>query len=267
MKRVFITGASSGIGLATAKTLLENGHNVWGTARDPARLLTHDRFRAVKMDLRDREGLEAAYRSAERDADGFDVLINNAGSGHFGAAEFLPTDEIVDQFQLLFFGHVRLMQLALEGMQKGKGGLIINVTSLAARLPVPFMTAYNAGKAAMAAFTMSTQLEIGQSGVRLVDLQPADIRTAFNDAVVRTKHDERYAEKIATTWKLVEKNMQDAPEPGLVARRILKLMDESNPPPRVTVGGTFQAQIAPIIYRLLPQRTRLWGLKRYYQLP
>jgi NAD(P)-dependent dehydrogenase (short-subunit alcohol dehydrogenase family) len=158
------------------------------------------------------------------------------------------------------------MQLALAAMQPRRDGLIINITSLAARLPVPFMSAYNAAKAAMASFTMSMQLEIGGSGVRIVDLQPADIRTEFNNAVTKGGQDERYARKIAETWKLVEKNMNDAPGPEIVARAVLQLIHHSNPPPRITVGGFFQAEVATIIYRLLPQRLRIWGLRKYYQL-
>jgi NAD(P)-dependent dehydrogenase (short-subunit alcohol dehydrogenase family) len=113
---------------------------------------------------------------------------------------------------------------------------------------------------------MSMQLETSGSGVRIVDLQPADIRTDFNNAVARPNPDERYARKISKTWELVEKNMSDAPGPEVVARAILQLIHHASPPPRITVGGFFQAHIATIIYRLLPQRWRIWGLKKYYHL-
>ena len=150
-------------------------------------------------------------------------------------------------------------------MQARGEGLIINVTSLASRLPVPFMAAYNAAKAAMAAFTASIQLELPDSKVRIVDLQPGDICTAFNDTVSKsTKHDPRYETKMAKTWNAVDRNMKAAPTPDLVAKHILKLIDATNPPPRVTVGETFQTKVAPFIFRFLPQRVRIWGLKKYY---
>jgi len=143
--------------------------------------------------------------------------------------------------------------------------LIINVTSLAGRLPVPFMAAYNAAKAAMASFTMSIQLELPDSQVRIVDLQPGDICTDFNDAVIKSElPDERYEAKVAKTWDKVERNMKNAPKPDLVARRVCELLDQTNPPPRITVGDAFQTKIAPLIFRFLPQRLRLWGLRRYY---
>ena len=197
----------------------------------------------------------------------FDVLINNAGAGHFGPAELLPVETITSQFQILVFGQIQLMQLALRHMQARGDGLIINVTSLASRLPVPFMAAYNAAKAAMASFTMSTQLELGDSRVHVVDLQPADICTEFNQGVIKsTESNPRYDTKVARTWEITERNMKSAPPPDLVARSVLRLFSTVQPPPRVTVGDAFQSKIAPLIFRFLPQRVRLWGLKRYYDL-
>jgi short-subunit dehydrogenase len=194
-------------------------------------------------------------------------LINNAGAGHFDPAELLPMEAIASQFQVLVFGQFQLMRLALHQMQARGEGLIINVTSLASRLPVPFMAAYNAAKAAMASFTMSIQLELGNSRVHVVDLQPADIRTEFNQGVSKsTKANPRYDTKVARTWEVVERNMKKAPGPDLVAQHVLKLVNADRPPPRVTVGDAFQSKIAPLIFRFLPQRLRLWGLKRYYQI-
>src|SRR5207248_9604586 len=115
-------------------------------------------------------------------------------------------------FQILVFGHVQLMQVALRMMQARGEGFIINVTSLASRLPVPFMAAYNAAKAAMASFTMSIQLEVPDSRVRIVDLQPGDICTDFNEAVTKSEQREpRYEENVVKTWDRVERNMKNAP--------------------------------------------------------
>ena len=219
MRRVFLTGASSGIGLAIAKLLVEEGHEVWGTSRNLERIPKMPRCHPVRLDLTDptfrRGGIQ--FRAAE--AGYFDVLINNAGAGHFGPAELLPMETIASQFQILVFGQIQLMQLALRHMQARGEGLIINVTSLASRLPVPFMAAYNAAKAAMASFTMSIQLELGNSRVHVVDLQPADIRTEFNQGVIKsTEANPRYDTKIAKTWEVTERNMKNAPTPDLVAQ-------------------------------------------------
>lgn len=267
MKRIFITGASSGIGLATAKLLAERGDEVWGTSRDPARIPQLPHLHAVRLDLSDNVSLGESFKGALRDAGHFDVVINNAGSGHFGPGELIPAETVHSQFQTLVFAHIELSRLALASMRAHGDGRIINVSSLASRMPVPFMGAYNAAKAAMASFTMSLQLELAGSDIRVIDLQPADIHTEFNDAIAATDGgDPRYTERVAHAWRMVDANLKAAPKPDLVAHRIAKLIDATNPPARVTVGGTFQAAIAPLIFRFLPQPVRIWGLKKYYRL-
>lgn len=264
MKRIFITGASSGIGLATATLLSGRGHEVWGTSRDVSRIPPLPHLHGVQLDLRDPVSLGEGFATALREAGQFDIVINNAGGGHFGPAEFLSMEELYSQFQILVFAHIQLCQLALRAMRE-RGGCIINVTSLASRLPIPFMSAYNAAKAAMASFTMTLQLELEGSNIRVIDLQPADIRTDFNDKIARNESgDSRYLAKLQHAWRVADGNMKNAPGPELVAQRIMKLIDQPNPPRRVTVGGSFQAIIAPLIFRLLPQRARVWGLRKYY---
>src|SRR5664279_6552653 len=186
MKRIFITGASAGIGLATAKLLAERGDEVWGTSRDPARLSQLSRLHPIQLNLSEPDSINASFYAALREAGHFDVVINNAGSGHFGPAELLSAEAVHAQFQTVVFAHIELGRLALASLRAHGGGRLINVTSLASRLPVPFMGAYNAAKAAMASFTMSLQLELEGSNLSLIDLQPADIHTDFNDAVERT---------------------------------------------------------------------------------
>jgi NAD(P)-dependent dehydrogenase (short-subunit alcohol dehydrogenase family) len=127
------------------------------------------------------------------------------------------------------------------------------------------MAAYNAAKAAMASFTMTMQLELADSPIRLIDLQPGDICTHFNDALREQRTDDpRYEARVRKSWSVVDRNMKNAPKPELVGKRIAELVELENPPPRVIVGDAFQSKVAPLIFRLLPQRIRLWGLKRYY---
>ncbi len=262
-KKIFLTGASSGIGRATAAALLARGHEVWGTSRDLSRLSSdHEKFHAVRLDLGDPASIRDGFDTALAEAGHFDIVINNAGGGHFGPGEALSNEELAAQFQILFFGHVDLLRRALEAMRRAdRGGVIINVTSLAAELPVPYMAAYNAAKAAMASFTMTMQLELTGSKIRLVDLQPADINTGFNDAVQHHGAANPHVEKI---WRQTDRNMKAAPPPELVGRRVVELVEAEHLPPRLLVGNFFQSKLAPVLYQLLPQRVRLWGLRKYY---
>lgn len=262
MKHILVTGASAGIGLAIAKSLVEHGHEVWGTSRDLERVPKMPRLHPIRLDLADRLSIEEAFASTLAQAGHLDVLINNAGAGHFGPAELLPLETITSQFQILVFGQIQLMQLALQHMRRRGEGLVVNVTSLASRLPVPFMAAYNSAKAALASFTMSIQLEFAHPDLHIVDLQPGDIRTDFNQSVIASDHMDDA--KLVKTWEVVERNMKNAPGPDSVARQVLSLIDSVMPPPRVTVGNMFESKIAPLIFKLLPQRVRIWGLKKYY---
>src|ERR1051325_3551753 len=128
------------------------------------------------------------------------------------------------------------MQLGLQHMRPRAEGLIINVTSLASRLPVPFMAAYNSAKAALASFTMSIQLEFAHPRIRIVDLQPGDIRTDFNQSVIVSDNADDHDTKIARTWQVVERNMKNAPGTDLVAAQVLRLIQSVESPPRLTVG-------------------------------
>lgn len=263
MKKVFLTGASSGIGLATVRLLTRHGYEVWGTSRDVVRLPSLAGLHPVQMELSDAASVRNAFEAAGREAGQIDVLINNAGAGHFDAAETLSPEKVEALFRALVFAQIELCRLALVAMTARQSGLIINVTSLAARMPVPFMAAYNAAKAAMAAYTFSLQLELNDQAVRIIDLQPGDIRTGFNDSIAPTRVDDS---RVSEAWKVVDRNVKNAPPPDLVARRVLRLIESSHPAPRSTTGDVFQSWIAPLIFRFLPQRLRVWGLKKYYRL-
>jgi NAD(P)-dependent dehydrogenase (short-subunit alcohol dehydrogenase family) len=269
MKRVFLTGASSGIGLATATLLAGRGDEVWGTSRDVARIPQLPHLHAIRLDLSDIVSVGESFNAALREAGHFDIVINNAGNiGYFGPAELLSTEAAQAQFQTTVFAQIELCRLALASMRQQGAGRIINVTSLAARLPVPFMGAYNAAKAAMASFTMSMQVELEGSDIRIIDVQPGDIHhTKLHDALTATDAGNGpHTRRIERVWRVADRNIKAAPSPELVARRIANLIDERNPPPRVTVGDSFQAIIAPLIFRFLPQRVRIWGLKNHYRL-
>ena len=102
MKRIFLTGASAGIGLATAKLLIARGDEVWGTSRDPARIPQMPNLHPVRLDLNDSASLGESFHDALHQASHFDVVINNAGSGHFGPGELLSAEAVYNQFQTVF---------------------------------------------------------------------------------------------------------------------------------------------------------------------
>lgn len=263
MKRLFLTGASAGIGRATAEALLAEGWDVWGTSRAVERLAGIDGLHPVPMDLCSPASIEAGFEMAREQAGGFEVLINNAGDGAFGPLETLPRAEIRRQFETLVFGHIDLIQRVLPGMRERGSGIVVNVTSLAAQLPIPFMAPYNAAKAAMSAVSASLRLELHGTGIHVIDLQPGDICTGFNQSVFRGPA-VAYAAAAAQVWTVIAREMAAAPGPEIVAREIVRLL--ATPKSVVTVGGFFQATVAATAAGMLPRRWLLAAIRRYFGL-
>jgi short-subunit dehydrogenase len=265
---VFLTGASSGIGLETAQLLTENNCRVWGTSREAARLPVLANFHPVAMDLTDVNSIRERFAEALRAAGHFDVLINNAGAGYFSPVETQPDEMVREQFQLLVHGPLELIRLALPHMRQLKQGRIINVSSLAAQFPVPYLGAYSAAKAAMVSLSASLRLELAHTKVRVVDVQPGDIHTNFHTATRRLPAALGAADdaRMDRAWQTIGRNMAGAPSPERVAEAIVKIVFQANPPAVVTVGNLFQARIGPLLARVAPRGWIEKFLRVYYRL-
>ncbi len=264
-KRILLTGASSGIGLAAASRLIGNGHQVWGTSRNPEHMPRIPGLHPVALDLASHESIEAAVATARASAGGFDVLVNNAGSGHWGPLEYLSDAEVKEQFQLLVFGPLHLIRLLLPDLCASRGK-IINVSSLATQYPIPFMGPYSAAKSALSALSWVLQMELGARRVEVVDLQPGDILTRFNERLPKSEPG-AYRENLERAFGVFDANHRRACGPERVGELIVRLVEANHRgPARVAVGSRFQAVIAPLLARLVPTRALRWGLMRYYRL-
>ncbi len=265
-RTVLITGASTGIGLVTAMLLTAKGWEVWGTSRTAARLPRVPHFHPVQMDLGQPDSIRQGFEEALREAGGFDVLINNAGAGVFGPLTALPAELVREQFAVLVDGPLELVRLALPSMRERGRGTIINITSLAAQFPIPFMAPYSAAKAALGSFTQSLRLELAHTPIRVVEIRPGDIRTQFHEATKRIAAgaDEQQQRAMTAVWETQLRDMAVAPPPVCVAGAVLRAINAANPPPLVVVGGFFQARLAPFGARLLPPRLLEWLSRRYF---
>lgn len=276
-KRVFLTGASAGIGLATARALAAAGCEVWGTARDIRRLPDDlPKFHPVTLDLNEPDSVENAFRSALTEVGGrFDAVVNNAGGGWFGPGVEMPADELLAQFNALALGPMAIIRLAMPSLRTQPGGLVVNVTSLAARMPLPFGAAYSAAKAALSVFTAALQMEEtaparpGEHRVRFVDVQPADINTGFNRAMRYWRKLDDPTDPVAGAVRgsltASDRSMAGAPPPEVIARVICRLVtDEATAARRAmrTVGNVWQAVGGPLAYRFLPRRLMLWTVRK-----
>ena len=265
-RHVLLTGASAGIGRETAGALLGAGCEVWGTSRQRSRLPDlGPKFHPVELEQTSGASRRSAWAQVEKECGGrLDALVNNAGEGVFGA--FADEGEDVDglraQFETLVFGPIGLTRCALPALHRAPRPVVVNVTSLAGRLPIPFMAAYSAGKAALSAYTAALRLEA--TDVRWVDVQPGDIRTKFNDAMRAPPADSGPQRR---SWDVMEASMAAAPPAEVVARAIVEIVcGEGTPPPVVVVGDFVQAKLASLAPRFLPTRWLESMLRRHYRV-
>ena len=267
-QRIFITGASSGIGLLTARALCAQGHEVWGTSRTPGKLPVIEHFHPVVLDLNDSSSIEAGFRQALLEAGHFDVLINNAGAGVFGPLEGFSEREFAAQLQTLLAGPLQLIRLALPAMRARRAGLIVNVSSLAGELPVPFLSPYSLSKAALSAMGEGLNLELAHTGIRVVDVRPSDFATDFHGSTRRLDNEvaTAYAPNLERAWNAIHRNMSHAPDPQKVADTLVKIVEGKIRRPVVAVGDFFQAGIAPYLSRRGPRAWVQWGIRLYYGL-
>jgi short-subunit dehydrogenase len=268
-RTAFVTGASVGLGRSFAEMLLAGGVEVWGTAREVARLPRHERFHPVALELSAGAAAERIFLDAERSAGGFDVVINNAGYGVFGS--FAGTDFAVwqQQLELMLVNTARLSHAALRGMLARRRGALVNISSLAAEFPLPYQSAYNMVKSGLSALNESLMFETAGTGVIIIDFRPGDYRTDFENSVRRPADalasDPMQAARQARVWAAFGRLMASGPVPlhAAASLRGALLRGRSG---TVRTGRFFQAVIGPLLARLGSLGLRRKILSRYFDL-
>jgi len=175
-KVVLITGGSSGIGKSVGEFLTEKGYLVYGTSRNPENISNHP-FRLIALDVNHKETILKAVHDIIAAEGRIDILINNAGMGITGAIEETPTDEMRNVFETNFFGAIEMMKAVLPQMRKQHSGLIINVTSIAGYMGLPFRGIYSATKGALEIVTEAIRMEVKDFGIEVTNVAPGDFAT------------------------------------------------------------------------------------------
>lgn len=254
-----VTGSSSGLGLAIAEMLVEAGVQVVGVSRQPGELAGHPLFEHWPCDLSASADLNRLCQSVFEAHPEVTLVINNAGFGVLDRLERMPVESIADQYEVMLLAPTLVARAAVAHFRTVGGGCVVNVSSLAAELPLPLMPVYNACKAGLSALSQSMILELGnQSELQVIDFRPGDFRTAFASRMtgqvdwdgvdLRAVMDRHHA--IAPDVTVALKGLRRA----LLGRRSGV----------VRVGKFFQARIAPW-GRLLPGRLLLRIIRSYYK--
>ena len=245
MAVILITGCSSGFGLATALAFARRGDRVWASMRDPGRAGELSARTAaeglpvelVQLDVTYLHSVRAAVNKV-RERDGrIDVLVNNAGMAHLGAVEMLPDPQVRAMFDTNLFGAVAMIRAVLPGMRAQRGGVIVNISSVAGRLPgTPGNWAYSASKHALSSLSDSLAEEVRPFGVRVVCLEPGFFRTGVIRENATTPAWSPYAGLEAQVSEYFRAGVAGGGDPAVVADAIVAAVADPDPPVHVIVG-------------------------------
>jgi NAD(P)-dependent dehydrogenase (short-subunit alcohol dehydrogenase family) len=248
---VLITGATSGIGRATAKLLAARGYRVFGTSRRPAadRL---DGYELLPLEVTSDESAMACIAAvAERTAGRMDVLVNNVGTGILGAAEESSAGQVARLFEVNFLGAVRMTNAALPLMRARGAGLVVTMGSTGGVASVPFAGYSCATKHALEAYSEALRLEVEPFGVHATLIAPGPVSTPAGDTAMRPDRPlEAYAPGRERATADYVRAIRGGMDPGKVAEVIARVIETPNPKPRYTVGArswavTFLQSVLP----------------------
>jgi NAD(P)-dependent dehydrogenase (short-subunit alcohol dehydrogenase family) len=259
-KTAFVTGASAGIGEATARALLAAGYRVFAGARRLDRMAGLGAAGAtlLKLDLTDDVSIVAAVNTIKNEAGRIDVLVNNAGYGSYGALEDVPLDEGRRQFEVNVFGLARLCQLVLPTMRAQKSGKIVNVTSIGGKIWEPLGGWYHATKFAVEGLSDCLRVEVAPFGVNVIVIEPGAIRTEWagiaRDGPLQMSGGSAYAELAKRHARMLATadTSSLASPPEVVARTIVRAVTARRPKTRYATGGG--ARTILFLRKILPDR-------------
>jgi len=271
-RTAFVTGAAEGLGRAMAEMLVGEGVKVWATSRDLSRLeplvqAGGGQVIPLALDLSDPAGCVAAFRSASDQAGGtIDVLVNNGGYGIFGEFGSVPGEQWTRQLAAMLGGTLALTHAAWNAWGTTHRGMLVNVSSLAAEFPIPFMSGYNAAKSGLSALTGSLMFETRGRAVSVIDFRPGDYRTGFNRSMHhRSAPGDSFVGPPAAVWKTIDATLNAAPSPARAARDLRRaLLRGKNG--IVRSGTFFQARLAPLLASLAPSGLQRAVTARYFGL-
>jgi len=251
-KVVLITGGSSGIGKSVGVFLSNKGFVVYGTSRHPEKI-KNSPFKLVALDVNKVDTINKAVADVIANEGRLDILINNAGMGITGPVEDTPTAEMRKVFDTNFFGAIDVIKAVLPQMRSQKKGLIINVTSIAGYMGLPFRGLYSATKGALELTTEALSMELKQFGIKVTNVAPGDFATNIASGRYHTPvfDDSPYKEMYQSNLDLMDADVNGGGDPIAMAQAIYKIINTKKPKLHYKVGS-FMQKFAIVLKRILP---------------
>ena len=265
-KVVLITGASSGIGKSTAEFLSTNGFKVYGTGRNPKKI-ENDSFELIALDVTKPKTIVTALNYILEKEGRIDVVVNNAGMGITGPIEDTPTDEMRKVFETNFFGAIEVMKAVLPQMRKQNSGLIINVTSIAGYMGLPYRGIYSATKGALDLVTEATRMEVKEFGIKMATVAPGDVATNIAAGRYHTPvfKQSAYKDKYQMNLDLMDSHVDTGMNPIKMAEKIHKIILSNQPKVHYKVGG-FMEKFSIVLKKILPSKRYEKLLMNHYKI-
>lgn len=265
-KVVLITGASSGIGKAIGEFLIQKNYKVYGTSRNPEKY-SNSLFPLLKLDVRNIQQINEAVNTIIEKEKKIDVLINNAGVGITGAIEEIPIDEIRNNFETNFFGPIAVMQAVLPQMRKQKQGFIINITSIAGYMGLPYRGIYSASKGALELASEAIRMEVKNFNIKITTVAPGDFATniaagRYHAPVVKGSDYETTYSKILHT---MNSHVDEGGNPNELAIAIYKILQNNNPKVHYKIGA-FMQKFSIVLKNILPDKVYEKMLMKHYKI-
>ncbi len=264
---ILITGGSSGIGKSIGAYLTEKGYIVYGTSRNPERFTNFQPFELLQLDVADTKSIALAIQTIEKKHGRLDVLVNNAGAGITGPIEEIPEEEIRKNFTTNYFGPVNVTKAVLPLMRKQGGGLVINITSIAGYMGLPYRGIYSASKAALEITTEAWRMELKRFNIEMTNVAPGDFAT--NIAAGRyhapVLDDSPYEKPYGDILKLMDDHVDSGNDPLEMARAVFRIITTKNPRVRYKVGA-FMQKFSIVLKRILPGKVYEKLLMNHYKL-
>jgi NAD(P)-dependent dehydrogenase (short-subunit alcohol dehydrogenase family) len=264
-KIALVTGASSGIGQATARLLARRGYRVIGTSRDPSAGERLPAVELVPLDVRSDASVSACIEAVLRQEGRIAVLVNNAGYELAGALEEVTLDEAKAQFETNFFGVVRMVRSVLPVMRRQRRGRIINISSLQGLTSVPFLGIYSASKFAVEGYTEALRHEVRPFNIHVSLVEAGFVKTNIGyNRQVAARHIDEYDPWRQRAQEAIRESEENAPGPELVAKAVLAIAESKAPRLRHQVGR--QAKWVSGLRRILPEAAFERGVRRTFRL-
>ena len=253
-KTAIVTGGSSGIGKAAALMLCENGYTVYEFSR---RGENYSSIFHITADVTNPASIAAAAAKVIEKEGRIDLLVNNAGFGISGPVEF------TDSAEVNFYGAFNCIQAVLPQMRAQASGRIINLSSVAAPIAIPYQSFYSAAKAAINSLTLALRNEVRPFGIQVCAVQPGDIRTGFTAARKKSHAGSHIYKSLDRAVAVMERDEQNGMAPEAVAKVILKAANARKCRALYTVGA--QYKLFTLINKLLPATTVNWLVGKIYR--